>query len=52
MKAWAERITIGFIGLGLVMLMQPWSLALYSHAFAVLLIGVIGYSIATKLPHG
>jgi hypothetical protein len=45
-----ERSTAALIGLGLVMLMQPWSLAAYSHSFIVLLAGVIGYSIAGKLP--
>jgi hypothetical protein len=32
------------------MLMQPWSLEAYSYSFIVLLAGVIGYSIAGKLP--
>ena len=45
-----ERSTIGLIALGLVMLMQPWSIALFSHGFTVLLVGVIGFSIAGKLP--
>jgi len=30
--------------------MQPCSLDVYSYAFTVLLAGVIGYSIAGKLP--
>jgi hypothetical protein len=33
-----------------VMLMQPWALEVYSWGFTVLLAGVIGYSIAGKLP--
>ncbi|HEV8315067.1 MAG TPA: hypothetical protein VGQ23_18540 [Burkholderiaceae bacterium] len=45
-----EPATTGLIGLGLVMLMQPWSLDVYSYAFTVLLAGVVGYSIAGKLP--
>jgi hypothetical protein len=45
-----ERGTATLIGLGLVMLMQPWSIDVYSYAFTVLLAGVIGYSIAGKLP--
>jgi hypothetical protein len=45
-----ERGTATLIGLGLVMLMQPWSIEVYSYAFTVLLAGVIGYSIAGKLP--
>jgi hypothetical protein len=47
-----ERATTGLIALGLAMLMQPWSIELYGHSFTVLLAGVIGYSIAGKLPHG
>lgn len=38
------------IGLGLVMLMQPWSIDIFSHSFTVLLSGVVGYSVAGKLP--
>ena len=45
-----ERGTATLIGLGLFMLMQPWSLEAYSYSFIVLLAGVIGYSIAGKLP--
>jgi hypothetical protein len=44
-----ERGTTALIALGLFMLMQPWSLAVYSHGFTVLLAGVVGYSIAGKL---
>jgi hypothetical protein len=45
-----ERTTAGLIGLGLVMLMQPWAIEIYSYGFTVLLAGVVGYSIAGKLP--
>ena len=45
-----EVSTSSLIGLGLVMLMQPWSIEVYSYGFTVLLAGVIGYSIAGKLP--
>ena len=44
-----ERATASLIGLGLVMLMQPWAIEVYSWGFTVLLAGVIGYSIAGKL---
>ena len=47
-----ERGTAALIGLGLVMLMQPWAIEIYSYGFTVLLAGVIGYSIAGKLPDG
>jgi hypothetical protein len=48
-SAW-EPTSGGLIGLGLVMLMQPWSIDIYSYGFTVLLAGVIGYTIAGKLP--
>jgi hypothetical protein len=32
------------------MLMQPWSIDVYGYGFPVLLAGVVGYSIAAKLP--
>jgi len=40
---------MALIGIGLVMLMQPWSLEIYSYSFAVLLLGVAGYTVAGKL---
>ena len=45
-----ERATVTLIGLGLGLLMQPWSLDVYSYSFAVLLAGVAGYTVAGKLP--
>jgi hypothetical protein len=45
-----EHANTGLIGLGLVMLMQPWSIDVYSYAFTVILAGVVGFSIAGKLP--
>lgn len=47
-----ERVTAALIALGLVMLMQPFSMTLFTYSFAVLLAGVVGYSIAGKLPEG
>lgn len=47
-----ERVSIALIALGAVMLMQPLSLDVFSYSFLVLLAGVIGYSIAGKLPGG
>lgn len=54
MKRWFTRsrwepASIALIGLGLAMLMQPWSLEIYSWSFAVLLAGVAGYTVAGKL---
>jgi hypothetical protein len=45
---WEHGSTV-LIGLGLVMLMQPWSIEVYSYGFTVLLAGVVGYTIAGKL---
>ena len=45
-----ETATITLIGTGLLMLMQPWSIEIYSHSFIVLLAGVLGYTVAVKLP--
>ena len=47
-----EVATTGLIGLGLAMLMQPWSQEVFSYGFTVLLAGVVGFSIAGKLPQG
>jgi len=47
-SAW-ERSSEVLIGLGMVMLMQPWSIDVYSYGFTVMLAGVIGYSIAGQL---
>ena len=44
-----EQATGALIGIGLAMLMQPWSIDVFSYGFPVLLVGVIGYDIAGKL---
>jgi hypothetical protein len=38
------------IAAGLIMLMQPWSIEIFGYGFPVLLVGVLGFTIATKLP--
>ncbi len=38
------------IALGVAMLMQPFSLALYGWSFATVLAGTVVFTIATKLP--
>jgi CO dehydrogenase/acetyl-CoA synthase delta subunit len=45
-----ERISAFVLGAGLTMLMQPWSLMLFTYSFTVVLLGVILFSIAVKLP--
>ena len=38
------------IGIGVLMLMQPFALALYTYSFAVILAGTVGFVIASHLP--
>ena len=45
-----ERVSSGLLGLGLVMLMQPWSMTLFTYSFTVVLCGVVLFSVAVKLP--
>ena len=45
-----EPVTMIMIGLGLAMLMQPFFKPLFTYSFVVLLAGVVGYSVAGKLP--
>ena len=49
-RALWEPLTLVMIGLGLLMLMQPFAKILFSYSFVVLLAGVAGYSVAGKLP--
>lgn len=45
-----EIATMTLIGLGTVMLTQPFSLWLFGHSFTVILIGTIGYVIVSHFP--
>ena len=45
-----ETAAMLLIGAGVVMLMQPVSLWLYSHSFAVILLGTIGFVIVSHFP--
>ncbi|HVY98474.1 MAG TPA: hypothetical protein VHA35_03170 [Dongiaceae bacterium] len=45
-----ENISVGLIALGVIMLMQPVSLILYSYSFVVLLAGTALFTVATKFP--
>jgi hypothetical protein len=49
-RALWERITTVLIFAGLFMLMQPFSLTLFSYSFIVILVGTFGFAFATKLP--
>jgi len=45
-----EMIAVAVISLGVVMLMQPLSLTLYSYSFVTLLVGTGLFTIVTKFP--
>jgi hypothetical protein len=45
-----EAVTMGLIGLGVVMLMQPFSLNLYSYSFVMILAGTLGFVIVSHFP--
>ena len=50
MKRRLEHATMGLIGLGVFMLMQPFSLALYGWSFATILAGTVLFMVVSKLP--
>jgi hypothetical protein len=45
-----EVAAMALIGLGVVMLMQPLSLDLYSYSFVTILAGTIGFVIVSHFP--
>ena len=45
-----EAIAIALIGLGVVMLMQPVFLLLYSYSFVTILVGTLGFVIVSHFP--
>ncbi|MGB6396695.1 MAG: hypothetical protein WBF73_13545 [Bradyrhizobium sp.] len=45
-----EAAAMALIGLGVVMLMQPVSLSLYSYSFITILAGTLGFVIVSHFP--
>ena len=45
-----EALTMALIGLGVVMLMQPFSLNLFSYSFIAILVGTLGFVIVSHFP--
>ena len=45
-----ENAATAVIGLGVVMLMQPFTLWLFSNSFSVILVGTIGFVIVSHFP--
>ena len=46
----SEAVAMALIGLGVVMLMQPLSLNLYSYSFVTILAGTLGFVIVSHFP--
>jgi hypothetical protein len=46
----SEAVAMTLIGLGVVMLMQPFSLSLYSYSFVTILAGTLGFVIVSHFP--
>jgi len=49
-RAPCEIVTMTLIGLGVVMLMQPFSLSLFSYSFVTILAGTLGFVIVSHFP--
>ena len=45
-----ENVAIGLIALGVVMLVQPVSITLYSYSFVTVLAGTLMFTIVSKFP--
>ena len=45
-----ENVAVALIALGVVMLVQPFSITLYGWSFAVILTGTIGFVIVSHFP--
>jgi hypothetical protein len=46
---WEAGATI-LIGVGVIMLMQPFSLALYTYSFVTILAGTLGFVVVSHFP--
>jgi hypothetical protein len=45
-----EAGAIALIGIGVVMLMQPFSLSLYGYSFVTILAGTLGFVVVSHFP--
>ena len=49
-RRWLEPLAIGIMALGFVMIFQPFTIALYTYSFIVILIGTLTFIVASHLP--
>ena len=45
-----EMLAVALIGLGFLMLFQPFALELYSYSFITMLVGTLMFIVVTKFP--
>jgi hypothetical protein len=45
-----EAVAMTLIGGGIIMLVQPWSIDLYSYSFVTILAGTVGFVIVSHFP--
>ena len=45
-----EAVAMALIGVGVVMLMQPFSLDMYSYSFVTILAGTLGFVVVSHFP--
>ena len=45
-----ETVSMGIIGAGIVMLMQPFALVLYTYSFVVILAGSVSFVVTSHFP--
>jgi hypothetical protein len=45
-----EAVAMTIIGAGIVMLVQPWSIDLFSYSFVTILAGTLGFVVVSHFP--
>ena len=46
-----ETVAMTLIGGGIIMLVQPWSIDLYSYSFVTILAGTFGFLVTSHFPN-
>lgn len=49
-RRFLENIATAIIGIGVLMLMQPFSMLLYTHSFKFILLGTLAFVIVSHFP--
>jgi hypothetical protein len=49
-RAAMENVAVALIALGILMLVQPFSITLYGWSFTVVLLGTIMFTVVSKFP--